>query len=226
MAINLENSFFIQGPAGKLEARSAKFSGEQAQSDIIGIVCHPHPLYKGTMDNKVVTTIVKAWIELGLATIRFNFRGVEKSEGQYGEGKGEIMDLHAILQWVMQNNPNKTIWLAGFSFGSAVAFQGALSSQVQALLTVAPPVNHFDFINKDLNENKNTNNRIINCPWIIIHGDQDEVVPINEVEALVEKVKLQKDDIKFIVMHGASHFFHQQLIELKNNIIDAMKPLT
>lgn len=226
----MEQKFFIEGPAGKLEARSVGlYTPSISESKtIIGIVCHPHPLYQGTMDNKVVTTIAKAWKHLGLATVRFNFRGVGESEGKYGEGKGELEDLLAVIQWVKKVSPDSKLWLAGFSFGSVISFQAAsqLTSQatfqaassgdpfISALLSVAPPVHHFKFENLNLPR----------CPWIIIQGDQDEIVPVNQVIELVERQKKNKSDLKLFVMKGATHFFHGRLIEVQNLIEKEMKP--
>ncbi len=249
-----EKSFFIKGPSGNLEVKSLGL-GEKT---ITGIICHPHPLYQGTMDNKVVTTILRAWKELGIATIRFNFRGVGKSEGHYGEGKGEVEDLKAVIDWVQnsqnsQNNRSFKLWLGGFSFGAAIAatvagqlskksqvfqepkksegsqeseeskgpqvtdvsqaFQVSSESIVSALLTVAPPVNHFEF--EKIN--------IPYCPWLMIHGEKDEVVPYDNVIFFVEQLKKKKKDFQFIEIKNATHFFHGQLVELKSQIINSMK---
>lgn len=237
-----EEHHFIDGPAGKLEIKTA-YASDTPDShhdmdhtqfkNVIGIVCHPHPLYQGTMDNKVVTTIVKSWRKKGLAAIRFNFRGVGESEGQYGEGKGEIEDLQAVIQWAKQhfvgsagstasihksetteNHDMNAIWLAGFSFGSFIAASVAAEQnihnddfKINRLLTIAPPVHHFGF-----------EALIPSCPWLTIQGDADEVVPFERVQAWFEKLSNVKRDAKLIVMKGASHFFHGRLIELQAHI--------
>src|SRR3990167_626391 len=124
----------IRGPAGKLEVAIDEPIGEERHA--WGIVCHPHPLHGGNMQNKVVTTLVKTFQYMGLTTIRFNFRGVGKSEGVFGHGKGELEDLLAVIEWVQQSNQGKKIWLAGFSFGAYVTAKAATQISVGQLITV------------------------------------------------------------------------------------------
>src|SRR5436189_4416294 len=100
-------------------------------SSMIGVVCHPHPLYQGTMHNKVVTTIAKAWQEMGMSTLRFNFRGVGLSEGEYGHGEGEQEDLKAVLNWILEQFPNAKICLGGFSFGAFIAAKVAAENALE-----------------------------------------------------------------------------------------------
>jgi len=228
-----EKKFFIQGPDGRIEAlvsgidlidsinTLSTFSPliketETKTPKIIGVVCHPHPLYQGSMHNKVVTTICKAWQGLDLATVRFNFRGVGESEGHYGDGLGERLDLEAVLHFLQTNFPQSQFWLAGFSFGSYIALQVAAepkSFPIQTLLTVAPPVHHFEFKTITLP----------NCPWVIIQGDQDSIVPYEKVFHWASNLQEQKSDLEFISMIGAEHFFHGQLIELKTIIQDSFR---
>ena len=118
-----EERIYIAGPEGKLEANVSGL-GSPLQVFNIGIICHPHPLHQGTMHNKVVTTVTRTWQKLGLATVRFNFRGVGESEGHYGEGKGEIEDLKAVIVFAQQRHPEAKIWLAGFSFGAVISYAG------------------------------------------------------------------------------------------------------
>lgn len=229
-----EQHFFIDGPAGKLEVKSVisedfldnsrsktedflNVSKSKNAFQKVGIICHPHPLYEGSMDNKVVTTIARAWQSLGVATLRFNFRGVGKSEGKYGETEGELADLLAVQAWLESKTPHCPLWLSGFSFGSYISAKAAsfLQQKVQALLSVAPPVHHFDFESLT----------IPSCPWRIVQGDQDEVVPFNSVLDWYEKLKLKNEDVILKVMSGASHFFHGRLIELKAEIVELMKDL-
>src|SRR6185437_198476 len=98
-------------------------SHEASHLKIVGIICHPHPLHQGTMHNKVVTTIVRAWQKMGLATIRFNFRGVGQSEGTYGDEVGEVEDLKAVIHWLRRQQRGKELklWLGGFSFGALIS---------------------------------------------------------------------------------------------------------
>ncbi len=237
-----ETEVLINGPSGQLEARVAGFK-DSSEPTRVGIMCHPHPLHQGSMDNKVVTTVIRAWLNLGLATVRFNYRGVGKSAGSYGEGKGEIEDLKAIKKWVQEKAPAAELWLGGFSFGTYIAthvaaeqavaeqaaaektkekiVQGIVQDNVQgnmqgnrikALLTIAPPVQHFAF-DTLLQEFP-----LPSCPWLIIQGDQDEVVPVEKVSEFFEKYHEKKADLKLIIMPGASHFFHGRLVELQKDI--------
>jgi uncharacterized protein len=210
-----EVKILLQGPAGKLEALSSEFA--EADQPLVGVVCHPHPLYQGTMNNKVVTTIIKAWTEMGLHTIRFNFRGVESSEGEYAEGIGEQDDLKAVLDWALKQNSKAKFWLGGFSFGSFVSAEVALDIRypIKALLSVAPPVNHFEF----------SKEKLPSCPWVVIQGDEDEVVPYQSVVTWFNTLKNHQKNLQLITLKGSSHFFHGRLIELKNEIVSTMQPL-
>lgn len=217
----------IQGSAGLIELK-IEFPNEnerfqelfnqlnQPFQDTIGIICHPHPLYQGSMDNKVVTTISRAFKEMGLIAIRFNFRGVGNSEGVYGNIAGEIEDLKAVISWVKNHFPNKKYGLAGFSFGSYISANLASIKEkntdqeenTEFLLSIAAPVQNFDFDSLPLPLS----------PWLIIHGDQDELTPLAQVQTWFDKIKERKKDAQLIVIPGASHFFHGKLIELKTEI--------
>ncbi|HAJ44288.1 MAG TPA: alpha/beta hydrolase, partial [Alcanivorax sp.] len=112
----------LEGPEGTLEA---VLEGETENPAMIAIVCHPHPQFGGTMDNKVVTTLIRAARDAGAAALRFNFRGVGESQGAYSDGIGEVEDLIAVHRWLSKKYPGAPLWLAGFSFGSFVAARGA-----------------------------------------------------------------------------------------------------
>lgn len=200
-----DSTFELMGPAGVLEVMTTW--PKQTNKVAVGIICHPHPLHQGTMHNKVVTTIAKAFDQIGLATVRFNFRGVGKSAGEYGYTVGESDDLRAVLQWVNTVLPNYSIWLAGFSFGAYITAKVAnQQTKIKQLVTVAPAVTHHDF----------TDFTRIHCPWLVIHGDQDDVIPLVAVKTWVEN---PPSPLKFIVMKGAGHFFHERLIELKELLV-------
>lgn len=191
----------ITGPAGQLEI-ALNESANEKHSGAFGIVCHPHPLYGGTMNNKVVTTLAKTFQGLGLNTIRFNFRGIGKSEGHYDNGNGELDDLLAVIDWVQRERAQHEIWLAGFSFGGFIAAKAATQIPIAKLVTVAPPVEHFSM---------QTLPPIL-CPWILVQGEQDDVVPPAEVFAWAEKRNPAPIIIRF---PEAGHFFHGQLQELR-----------
>lgn len=199
---------FIPGPAGLLEAvETAPIHNNTPKG--IAIICHPHPLYEGTMNNKVVTTLVKAYNHLGLTAIRFNFRGIGNSQGAYDNAIGEVDDLRAVINWCQKRSPTQSIYLAGFSFGSYIAAKVASQQPVTHLVSVAPPVVNFDFASLPP----------ITCPWIVIQGDQDEVVP---PEAVFAWVKTRIPPPQFICLTGASHFFHGKLIELRQRLEEAI----
>lgn len=198
----------INGPAGKLEL--AVTPAEAEERSAWGVVCHPHPLYGGTMHNKVVTTLAKTFQGMGVTTVRFNFRGVMRSEGLFDNGNGELDDLLAVIDWVQRENIKNEIWLAGFSFGAFIAAKAATQIPVNKLVTVAPPVVHFPM--KDLPP--------ITCPWVLVQGELDDVVPPKEVFAWAEARDPQPIIIRF---PQAGHFFHGQLSELRSEIEAALK---
>ena len=202
MTSNLQY-FNIEGPSGRLEA---VLSAPDQPLPISAIVCHPHPLYGGTMHNKVVTTLSKTLIDLGIPALRFNFRGVGASEGSYGEGWGETEDALAAADWMRGRYPGAALWLAGFSFGAYVATRvAALPEQgVQCLMTVAPPVNHFDFAGLTPS-----------CPWVVAQGDKDEIVPSQEVLAWREALP---NPPKLLYFQDTGHFFHGRLLELRQEL--------
>lgn len=197
----------IEGPAGQLEMVQGEPIGESRNA--WGIVCHPHPLFGGTMHNKVVTTLAKTLQTMGLHTIRFNFRGVGRSEGEFDNGVGELQDLLAVIDWVQQEKPHQEIWLAGFSFGAFIAAKAATEIPVKRLLTVAPPVQNFPMQSLPP----------ILCKWVLVQGEQDDVVPAKEVLAWAQTRHPKPIILRF---PQAGHFFHGQLTELRTRIEEAL----
>ncbi len=204
-----DQRFQFPGPVGELTVSVEMPRGAQKKG--IAIICHPHPLYQGTMNNKVVTTLTRAYKELGCVAIRFNFRGVEKSEGEYGHGKGEAADLQAIIKWVRVQQPAMPLFLAGFSFGAFVAAQLAAQDFVQHLVTVGPAVENFDFATLPT----------IACPWWVLQGAADEVVNAEAVYAFVEKRVEAPVLLKF---EDCGHFFHGRLVELRERVMEVIAP--
>ncbi|OGT41842.1 MAG: hypothetical protein A3F42_03315 [Gammaproteobacteria bacterium RIFCSPHIGHO2_12_FULL_37_34] len=200
----------IRGPAGKLEVAIDEPIGEERHA--WGIVCHPHPLHGGNMQNKVVTTLVKTFQYLGLTTIRFNFRGVGRSEGEFAHGIGELEDLLTVIEWVQQSNKGKEIWLAGFSFGAYIVAKAATQISVGQLVTVAPPVQDYSL---------ETLPSIL-CPWILIQGELDDVVSPAAVLSWAESRYPKPLILRF---PEAGHFFHGQLIELRTQLEQALLQL-
>lgn len=198
----------INGPAGKLELLIDTTPAKKHAA--WGIVCHPHPLYAGTMHNKIVTTLTRAFEGLGLNTIRFNFRGVGKSEGVYDNGEGELEDLLTVMAWLHQEHAQPDIWLAGFSFGAYIAAKAAAQTYPEKLVTVAPPVVNFPMQTIPP----------ITCPWVLVQGEKDEVVTAAEVLAWAETRVPPPTILRF---PEAGHFFHGQLVELRTRLEEALR---
>lgn len=198
-----KQELFIPGPAGDIEA--VLHLPDQSNSEYFGIVCHPHPLQEGTMNNKVVTTVVKAYNSLNIPCVRFNFRGVGKSAGSYGNVFGEVEDSVAVAQWIQQQYPQVQFCISGFSFGSYVA--AALATQVPTknLITIAPPVERMPY----------TELAPITCPWLVIQGETDDVVTPAAVYAWYDQLVANKTLKKF---PDTGHFFHGKLVELQDTI--------
>ena len=192
----------VAGPAGPLEAR-LEDPALAERPRACGVVCHPHPLYGGTMQNKVVHTLARAMQELGVPTLRFNFRGVGGSAGRYDGGAGEVEDALAACAWARAHWGCGTLWLAGFSFGSAVALQAAAVVHPAALVTVAPPVGRI--IVAPVPRPK--------CPWLVVQGDRDELVDAATVRRWAGEFAPPP---RLAMLEGAEHFFHGQLVELRS----------
>ena len=149
------------------------------------------------MQNKVVTTLVRAFVGLGMSALRFNFRGVGASEGSFGEGVGEQDDARAAVTWVRERWPSLPVYLGGFSFGARIALSVAAEVSPNGLVTVAPPVDELrrNFVEPD-------------CPWLLVHGAADDVVPVDATASWVETLRVRP---RFVVLEGVGHFFHGQL---------------
>ncbi len=176
--------------------------------DYLAILGHPHSLQGGSMDNKVVTTMARAFRELGIASIRFNFRGVGLSEGTYDAGIGESEDMFQVLQAI--GRPHLQVFFAGFSFGSYVAFRALTLYQEKydhptALITIAPSVQHYDY----------TSPLAPATPWLVIMGTEDEIVPLAAVSAFVQG-RCPAPSVEYFADTG--HFFHGKLLDLKASL--------
>lgn len=195
--------FLLEGAAGTIEVATDR----PAQSPRLGtaLICHPHPLHGGSMQNKVVTTTERALRELGLSTLRFNFRGVGQSQGSYDEGRGEGEDLLLLAQWVRTARPRDVLWLAGFSFGAFVSITRAAAIAPAQLISLAPPVGRWQFEAIAYPQ----------CPWLVIQPEADEVVDAAAVFAWAGQLAPRIDLVRF---PNASHFFHGQLTTLRDAI--------
>jgi len=201
-----EKAIRIAGSQGDLEACFSKPNS----TGLIGVICHPHPLYGGTMNNKVVTTLCRTFQRLGYGSLRFNFRGVGQSAGTYGEGMGESDDVLSVIRWLNESYPNNPIALTGFSFGAYAALRAAQSFKPTLLTLIAPPVHHFDFAALKLPD----------CPCWLIQGDQDEIVP---PKLVLEWKNTLEPPPQLITLKETSHFFHGKLIELRNCMIKILE---
>lgn len=200
---NKKQTLLISGVSGDLELLIASPESPRA---ITCVICHPHPVQGGTMHNKVVYTLASAMEALNVKTVRFNFRGVQKSAGSFDHGVGELEDLCRVVDWVKAQCPNDDIWLAGFSFGAYIAIKGTYVCGAKRLIAVAPPVGHPYF--NDLPQ--------IICPWVLVQGEEDEVVDANKV---LSWGRAQKPEPHLIVMPEVGHFFHGQLVILKEKLV-------
>jgi hypothetical protein len=192
---------FIEGPVGRLEA----IIDTPADGVIRGcaVVCHPHPQHGGTMHNKVAHTLARAFVLLGFSTLRFNFRGTEASEGEYDDGRGELDDALAALAWMRHRVPAGPLWLAGFSFGAAIAVRAAVETDVAGLISVAPAVSRF----------ANSLRGQPRCPWLVVQGDEDELVDIDETITWFNSLDVGPE---LLIVPEAEHFFHGKLLVLRD----------
>lgn len=199
----------IPGPAGAIEA--AFDPPEAAPQPLLAIVCHPLPIEGGTMHNKVVTMAARALRECGIATLRFNFRGVGQSDGSWDDGRGELDDLRAVAAWARARHPDKALWLAGFSFGAWVSLRAAVELRAAALISIAPPVGrHWDFDGIALPD----------MPWLVIQGEADEIVDADAVRAWVASLPAPP---QLLEMPDTSHFFHRKLMDLRGALKNGVR---
>jgi alpha/beta superfamily hydrolase len=205
--ICIGEELLIAGPAGAIEvltAGPARFDPTLP----IAVVCHPHPLYGGSLSNKVVHILAESFNAMGLLSVSFNFRGVGRSEGRFDRGVGETADLLAVIEWFRNRYPEAPIWLAGFSFGSYVAARAHREGKVERLLLVAPPVKLFDF----------TQLPEIRLPWMVIQGGRDEITEPQAVSAWVHQQRCRP---AYEWMADADHFFHGRMNRLRETLVNA-----
>ncbi len=190
----------LQGRAGRIEALLQE---RQAQAHMItAVVCHPHPLFGGTMHNKVVHRVASALFGMGVAVFRYNFRGVGASEGAHDRGEGELEDARVALEFLRVRHPGARRWIAGFSFGSWVASRLAASeSDAEQLLLIAPPVHTQTFEEM----------RASAVPKLVVQGSADDIC---RPENLARAFPTWAEPKRLIEVPGATHFFDKQLSEL------------
>jgi uncharacterized protein len=196
------------GPEGRLEGR---FNPGPRPRAPVAMILHPHPQGGGTMNNRIVQSLYQTFVRRGFATLRFNFRGVGKSQGVFDNGVGELSDAASALDWVQSIHPEaQTTWIAGFSFGAWIGMQLLMRRpEIKGFISIAPPANMYDFT------------FLAPCPssGIIIQGTGDEVVTPNAVQKLVDKLRTQRHiTIHHDEIRGANHFFEQEQAELMQSV--------
>src|SRR5712671_886604 len=200
----------MNGPEGRLEGRYQHGEGNTAP---IALMLHPHPQHGGTMNNKVIYNLYNLFAERGFSALRFNFRGVGRSQGRFDRGEGELSDAAAALDWLQSYNPNASqCWIAGFSFGAWIGMQLLMRRpEISGFISVAPPANLYDFT------------FLAPCPssGLIVHGKADQVVPEADIQKLVDRLANQKGiSVDHASVPNANHFFDNQ-VEALGEVVEA-----
>ncbi|MBL8839548.1 MAG: alpha/beta hydrolase [Alphaproteobacteria bacterium] len=200
----------INGAEGRIEGR---FHPSKVERAPIALLLHPHPQHGGTMHNKVVFALHQVFTQLGFSTLRFNFRGVGRSQGSYSRGEGELTDAASALDWLQSTCVNaQACWVAGFSFGAWIGMQLLMRRpEISRFIAVSPPANVFDFT------------FLAPCPssGLILQGDKDDIVPHDPVQKLSERLGRQRDiHIDYRLIRGANHFYTDKLDKLTQHVED------
>ncbi|WP_299398917.1 alpha/beta hydrolase [Pelagibius sp.] len=200
----------FNGPEGRLEGR---YHHSKQPNAPIALMLHPHPQHGGTMNNKVVYTLFHAYVRQGFSVLRFNFRGVGRSQGSFDRGEGELSDAASALDWLQSYNQSAAAcWIAGFSFGAWIGMQLLMRRpEISSFVSVAPPANMYDF------------SFLAPCPssGLIVQGDKDDVVPETAVSKLVTKLSSQRGiTIDYRVVPGAGHYFQDEMEVLESHVND------
>ena len=208
--------YIINGPEGRLECRYMPGASNDAPT---ALVLHPEPNKKGTMNNRVTFATYKLFQKRGFSVMRFNFRGVGRSEGTFDNGEGELADAASAMDWLQSQNPtSNTSWISGFSFGSWIGMQLMMRRpEITGFISISPPASTHDF------------SFLAPCPasGLIVQGKDNDLVPASKVENLVERISKQKGiSIEISIIEGANHFFTSHLDEAMtsiNNYLDKTK---
>jgi len=204
----------LDGPAGPLEVVVDMPDAGTALRDVVAVICHPLSTEGGSLTNKVVTMAARALRELGVATVRFNFRCVGKSAGDFDDGIGESDDLRAVVDWLRREKPGHALWLGGFSFGAFVSLRMADALQPALLFSIAPPAGRswdFDAIG------------LYTGPWFVVQGDADEIVAPARVYDWLARLSELRTPPTVLRIADASHFFHGKLMELRQAMKDGVQ---
>ncbi|MFM9974191.1 MAG: alpha/beta hydrolase [Beijerinckiaceae bacterium] len=198
----------FNGPEGRLEGR---YQLSKTRGAPIAMLLHPHPQFGGTMNNQIIYNLYYAFLERGFTVMRFNFRGVGRSQGLFDHGSGELSDAASALDWAQALAPEaKTCWVAGVSFGAWIGMQLLMRRpEIEGFLSIAAMANRYDYT------------FLAPCPssGLFVHGDQDRVSPAKESISAIDKVKMQKGvKIEHQTVAGANHFFEGKTDELMGTI--------
>ena len=198
----------ISGPEGRIEARYTPCENPEAP---LALILHPEPNKGGTMNNKVIFSLYKEFVRRNFATMRFNFRGVGRSQGNYDDGEGELADAATAMDWLQSQNPNASFcWVAGFSFGSWIGMQLMMRRpEIKGFISLSAPTLTRDF------------SFLAPCPssGLFIHGSENETVPTHSLFRVLEKISIQKGAvIEDKIISGADHFFNEHHEEMMNAV--------
>ena len=198
----------FNGPEGRLEGRYQHAKKDDAP---VALILHPHPQHGGAMNNKVVYSLYHSFARRGFSTLRFNFRGVGRSQGEFDSGLGELSDAASALDWMQSHNPNASgCWIAGFSFGAWIAMQLMMRRpEINGFIAIAPPASIHDFT------------FLAPCPasGMLVHGDADDIIPEESVAKLADKLGKQKNiTIDYNVIKGCDHFFRDHLDPMEKHV--------
>ena len=199
---------FIPGPSGRLQA---KYFKSKQQGAPVALVLQPHPQYGGTLNNRIVYETFNCFYKNKFSVIRINFRGVEKSDGVFDDGQGELSDAAAALDWIEKENPGyNQCWVSGFSFGALICMQLIMRRpEVNKFISISPQPNVYDFT------------FLAPCPisGLMIYGKNDELVQIDSILSLKKKLSMQKNiNVKFDLISNANHFYKGKEKELANSV--------
>ena len=203
---NENKEIFIPGPSGRIQA---KYFKSKQQGAPVALVLQPHPQYGGTMNNRIVYEVYNCFYKNRFSVIRINFRGVEKSDGVFDNGQGELSDAAAALDWIEKENQGyNQCWVSGFSFGALICMQLIMRRpEVNKFIAISPQPNAYDFT------------FLAPCPisGLILYGKNDELVPIDTILNLKKRLSMQKNiEVKFDPINNANHFYKNKEKELAN----------
>jgi len=200
----------FNGPEGRIQGR---YSHSKKPNAPVALILHPHPEQGGNMNNRIVYAMFHAFVNRGFSVLRFNYRGVGRSQGTFDNGQGELTDAATALDWMQGFNPNaKTCWVAGYSFGAWISMQLLMRRpEISGFLSIAPPANLYDF------------SFLAPCPssGLFVQGDSDDLVTEESVAKLAEKISSQKNvDVDYRLIKGTDHYFTNSLAEMNSHVED------